>query len=322
MSFFKLLGVGAAAFALLVGGFAAAEDSVGGVIAVPADAAAEAGAGSRGQFLNQINQIRQESRSQRDISNLRIEQMEREMERSTGYVQNLLIAFLIAGGIVVFLVLNTIRHQSRVNIYRMRQLIRDSERALAEIERHVQRPEYDHFQVARRLDRVMNHAREHERSLPQKMISDIYAAADDPTLPVSLHYQANALKFEQGSDWRQAISFWERLHQMDDGNPEVLLHLASCYKGLAEGTPGPEASVYRDTSLRFFQLYTQRNRNLQQLQVNIAAPPAPAPRPQPAVPAVSAPPPSPPAAAAPAPAWPALPAPAWDRWPAGRCATR
>ena len=307
MNFFRLLGIGAAACALLAGGSAGAEDSVGGVLAVPA--AAEADSGSRGELFGEINQIRQESRSQRDITNLRIEQMEREMERSTGYVQNLLIAFLIAGGIVVFLVLNTIRHQSRVNIYRMRQLIRDSERALAEIERHVQRPEYDHFQTARRLDRVMNQAREHERSLPQKMISDIYAAADDPTLPVSLHYQANALKCEQGSDWRQAISFWERLHQMDDSNPEVLLHLASCYKGLAEGTPGPEASVYRDTSLRFFQLYTQRNRNLQQLQANISAPPAPpavsAPAPvRPQPPAVSAPPsparPSPPPAPPPA----------------------
>ena len=291
----RWLGVGAVAGALLAG-FASAEDSVEGVIDAPAGGGIEAG--SRGEFLNEVNQIRQETRSQRDITNLRIEQMEREMERSTGYVQNLLIAFLIAGGIVVFLVLNTIRHQSRVNIYRMRQLIRDSERALAEIERHVQRPEYDHFQVARRLDRVMNHAREHDRSMPQKMITDVYSAADDPTLPVSLHYQANALKCEQAADWRQAISFWERLHQMDDGNPEVLLHLASCYKGLAETTPGPEASVYRDTSLRFFQIYTQRNRNLQQLQANIASPlqQAPAARQQPAVPApppaVSAPPPA------------------------------
>lgn len=338
------LGIVVAAGALLAGSLAPAEDSVGGVIAVPAvetDAAA-----SRGDFLGEINQIRQESRSQRDITNLRIEQMEREIERSTGYIQNLLIAFLIAGGIVVFLVLNTIRHQSRVNIYRMRQLIRDSERALAEIDRHVQRPEYDHFQVARGLDNAMNHTREHDKSMSQKMISNVYAAADDPTLPVSLHYQANALKCEQGSDWRQAISYWERLHQMDDGNPEVLLHLASCYKGLAEVTSGPEASVYRDTSLRFFQIYTQRNRNLQQLQAKITspvqpakAPPAPvavvqqpaAPTPapvaatvvqQPASPAPSAPPPTPTAVVQPAsPAPASAPAPAAsDSQPLGQAA--
>ena len=275
------LGVGAIACALM-GSFASAEDSVDGVVAAPAGEVSASG--SRGDFLNEIDHIRQETRSQRDITNLRIEQMEREVERSTGYMQNMMLAFLIAAGIVVFLVLNTIRHQGRANTYRMRQLIRDSERALAEIERHVQRPEYDHFQTARRLDRVMNYVREHERSMPQKMITDVYAAVDDPTLPVSLHYQANALKCEQAADWRQAISFWERLHKMDDGNPEVLLHLANCYKGLAEVTPGPEASVYRDTSLRFFQFYTQRNRNLQQLQENIASPQAP-----PAAPEVSLP---------------------------------
>ncbi len=267
MGFRRLAYAGAVALALAAATAAHSEDEATGVAGAAAAAPGQflpADALTRDELETKLTQIRQEARSQRDISGLRMEQLEREIERSTSYIQNLLVAFLIAGGIVVFLVLNAIRHQSRVNNYRMRQLIRDSEKALGEIDRVMHRPEAEHFQIARRLGRAMNHMREHEQALPQKYVSDIYTAAEDPTLPATLHYQANALRCEQAADWRQAVYLWETLHRMDESNPEILLHLARCYKHMADLATGPEASTHRDTSLRFFQLYTRRTRQARQ----------------------------------------------------------
>lgn len=206
-----------------------------------------------------VSQIKSELRSQRDLTELRVNTLENKIQQTADYVERLLVAFLLAGGIVVFVVLVTLNKQSGINNEKMRNLIRESEHALNDLHRMLDRPEAEHFHVSRKLTVIMNKMRKQTNiTLPQKDISDIYAAAQDPTLPVTLHLQANALKQEQAGDSREAIILWERLLGIEDNNPEVLLHLAQNYKKLAETTTGPSVHDYRKTSLEYFQQYSVR----------------------------------------------------------------
>ncbi len=207
----------------------------------------------------QMSQFRSEIRSLRDLTELRLNTLESSQEATTSYVEKLLFAFMVATGLVVFVVLVTLNKQSNVNNERMRNLIREAEGALDDLHRLMDRPEAEHFHVSRKLARIMNKLRERENpSLPQKEVSDIFAASEDPTLPVSLHLQANALRSEQRGDWNNAIHFWEKLLSIDDASPEVLLHLAQNYKRLAQVSVPERASKFREISLDYFQKYTVR----------------------------------------------------------------
>lgn len=207
----------------------------------------------------QMSQFRSEIRSLRDLTELRLNTLESSQDATTSYVEKLLFAFMVATGLVVFVVLVTLNKQSNVNNERMRNLIREAEGALDDLHRLMDRPEAEHFHVSRKLARIMNKLRERENpSLPQKEVSDIFAASEDPTLPVSLHLQANALRSEQRGDWNNAIHFWEKLLSIDDASPEVLLHLAQNYKRLAQVSVPDRASKFREISLDYFQKYTVR----------------------------------------------------------------
>lgn len=206
-----------------------------------------------------VSQLKSEVRSLRDLTELRVNILEKEIEQTASYVVNLLFAFMIAGGIVVFVVLVTLNKQTGVNNEKMRSLIREAGHSLNDLHRMLDRPEAEHFHVSRKLTRIMNKMRESEHvSLPQKDIGDIYAASEDPTLPVTLHLQANALKEEQAGNSRQAIILWERMLEIDSNNPEVLLHLAKNYKKLSETSSGEHVAEYRSVSLDYFQQYSIR----------------------------------------------------------------
>ena len=211
------------------------------------------------EFESQLLQVHSELRSQRDLADLRMNTLENEIKVTSAYVEKLIFTFMVAGGIVVLVVLITLNKQSSVNNERMRNLIREAESALDDLHRLMDRPEAEHFHVSRKLSRIMNKLRERENpSLPQKEISDIFAASEDPTLPVSLHLQANALRCEQRGDWSNAIHFWEKLLTIDDTSPEVLLHLAQNYKRLAQVSGVDKASRMREVSLDYFQKYSVR----------------------------------------------------------------
>ena len=226
---------------------------------VAAPGAARGQSVSQFEIDSQLSQIQSEIRSQRDLTDLRLNTLENEIQVSAAYTERLLFAFLIAGGLVTFVVLVTLNKQSNVNNERMRNLIREAESSLDDLHRLLDRPEAEHFHVSRKMHRIMNKMREKENpSLPQKDINDIFAASEDPTLPVTLHLQANALRNEQRGDWSSAIHLWEKLLSIDDTSPEVLLHLAQNYKRLAEVSSGDMAARMRDASLDYFQKYTTR----------------------------------------------------------------
>ena len=214
---------------------------------------------SKFELESQLSQVHSELRSLRDLTELRMNTLDNEIKVSSSYVERLLFAFMVAGGIVVFVVLVTLNKQSSVNNERMRNLIREAESSLDDLHRLMDRPEAEHFHVSRKLSRIMNKMRERENpTLPQKEIGDIYAASEDPTLPVALHLQANALRNEQRGDWSNAIHLWEKLLSIDDASPEVLLHLAQNYKKLAQVSTGDRAAQLREASLDYFQKYSVR----------------------------------------------------------------
>lgn len=214
---------------------------------------------SQFEFDSEISQLQAELRAQRDLADLRLKALETEIHTISGYTERLLLGFLIAGGLVVFVVLYTMSKQTSVNNERMRNLIREADNALDTLHRFTERPEAENFQVSRKLNHIMNKFRERESlSLPQKEMADIYAAAEDPTLPVTLHIQANALRAEVSGDWATAIELWERLLALDSSLPEILLHLAQNYKRLSEVTTDASVERLRMASLEYFQKYSVR----------------------------------------------------------------
>ena len=217
------------------------------------------------EFDAQLSQVRSEVRSQRDLAELRLSVLENKIENSSLYVERLLFAFVVAGAIVTFVVLTTLNKQTGINNEKMRNLIRESERALGDLHRILDRPEAEHFHVSRKLTGVMNKMRQNANvHLTQKEMRDIYASADDPTLPVALHLQANALKQEQSGDFRGAIQIWDQLLAIDDSNVEIYLHLAQNFKQLAETSNDGKGNDYRKASLDFFHEYAVRtNQHMQ-----------------------------------------------------------
>ena len=242
--------------ALLLGlGPAAAEEAPGNL----AGAAPAAPPLTQYELDSEVSQLQAELRAQRDLTELRINALQNEVAAGSDYIERLLLGFLLAGGLVVFVVLYTMNKQSGANNERMRNLIREADNALDTLHRFTDRPEAENFQVSRKLNRIMIKFRELESpSLPQKDLADIYAAAEDPTLPVALHIQAIALRSELSGDWAEAITQWERLLALDDSLPEILLHLAQNYKRLSEITDDHSVEHLRTTSLEYFQKYSMR----------------------------------------------------------------
>ena len=211
------------------------------------------------QLDSSISQVQSEIRAQRDLTAIRLNNLENEIKVSASYTERLLFGFMLAAAFVVFVVLLTLNKQSSVNNEKMRNLIREADNALDDLHRLMDRPEAEHFHLSRNLSRIMNKFRERENpSLPQKDISDIYAAAEDPTLPVTLHMQANALQNELKGKWEEAILLWERLLKLDSANPEILLHLAQNYKKLSEISAKHSSEKLRLISLDYFQKYSHR----------------------------------------------------------------
>ena len=211
------------------------------------------------ELESQLSQVRSELRAQRDIADMRTNAVESKIDLASSSLQRQLISFMLAVGIVVFVVLLTLNKHTNVNNERMRNLIREADRALDDLHRLIDRPDTEHFNVSRRLGRVMNKFRERSNpSLPQKDITDVYAAADDPTLPVSLHLQANALRCELQGKWSDSVILWKKLLNIDDTSPEVMLHLAQNYKRLAEVGEGETAARYSSISMDYFQKYAVR----------------------------------------------------------------
>ncbi|MBF2734590.1 MAG: hypothetical protein ISN26_00595, partial [Betaproteobacteria bacterium AqS2] len=242
--------------ALLLGfGPAAAEEAPENL----AGAAPAAAPLTQYELDSEISQLQAELRAQRDLTELRINALQNEVASGADYIERLLVGFLLAAGLVVFVVLYTMNKQSGVSNERMRNLIREADNALDTLHRFTDRPEAENFQVSRKLNRIMIKFRELESpSLPQKDLADIYAAAEDPTLPVALHIQAIALRSELSGDWAEAIIQWERLLALDDSLPEILLHLAQNYKRLSEITDDHSVEQLRTTSLEYFQKYSMR----------------------------------------------------------------
>ena len=299
-------------FIILLGAHVARAEDEPGNLAGEAEAAPPL---SQFEFDSEISQLQAELRAQRDLADLRLKALETEIHTVSGYTERLLLGFLIAGGLVVFVVLYTMSKQTSVNNERMRNLIREADNALDTLHRFTERPEAENFQVSRKLNHIMNKFRERESlSLPQKEMADIYAAAEDPTLPVTLHIQANALRAEVSGDWAAAIELWERLLALDSSLPEILLHLAQNYKRLSEVTTDASVERLRMASLEYFQKYSVRTsvhthseRELrktgrignEKISEHSHNQPALAPSPYPSAPPV----------AAPAPRAPAVPAP-------------
>ena len=243
-------------FIILLGAHVARAEDEPGNLAGEAEAAPPL---SQFEFDSEISQLQAELRAQRDLADLRLKALETEIHTVSGYTERLLLGFLIAGGLVVFVVLYTMSKQTSVNNERMRNLIREADNALDTLHRFTERPEAENFQVSRKLNHIMNKFRERESlSLPQKEMADIYAAAEDPTLPVTLHIQANALRAEVSGDWATAIELWERLLALDSRLPEILLHLAQNYKRLSEVTTDASVERLRMASLEYFQKYSVR----------------------------------------------------------------
>ena len=243
-------------FIVLLGAHVARAEDEPGNLAGEAEAAPPL---SQFEFDSEISQLQAELRAQRDLADLRLKALETEIHTVSGYTERLLLGFLIAGGLVVFVVLYTMSKQTSVNNERMRNLIREADNALDTLHRFTERPEAENFQVSRKLNHIMNKFRERESlSLPQKEMADIYAAAEDPTLPVTLHIQANALRAEVSGDWATAIELWERLLALDSSLPEILLHLAQNYKRLSEVTTDASVERLRMASLEYFQKYSVR----------------------------------------------------------------
>ena len=243
-------------FIILLGAHVARAEDEPGNLAGEAEAAPPL---SQFEFDSEISQLQAELRAQRDLADLRLKALETEIHTVSGYTERLLLGFLIAGGLVVFVVLYTMSKQTSVNNERMRNLIREADNALDTLHRFTERPEAENFQVSRKLNHIMNKFRERESlSLPQKEMADIYAAAEDPTLPVTLHIQANALRAEVSGDWATAIELWERLLALDSSLPEILLHLAQNYKRLSEVTTDASVERLRMASLEYFQKYSVR----------------------------------------------------------------
>ena len=239
----------------------AAEKSEGGASASTAVGGANSPIYSQVEIDAKLSQLESEALNQREVAGLRVDHLEKQIAESKRYIDRILLMFVVSCALIIFLVVNNMRHQQRGASQKMRRLIKDAEDAVGEVRRHLDRPEADHMRAGRALRVVMRRLRDGSAmALPQHLSRQVVSAAADAYLPAGLHLMANALRAEQAGSWREAAVYLERLNAMEDGDPDVLLHLAHVYKNLADDNPGEDGKAYLRLSLQYYQRFALRDK--------------------------------------------------------------
>ena len=239
----------------------AAEKSEGGASSSTAVGGANSPIYSQVEIDAKLSQLESEALNQREVAGLRVDHLEKQIAESKRYIDRILLMFVVSCALIIFLVVNNMRHQQRGASQKMRRLIKDAEDAVGEVRRHLDRPEADHMRAGRALRVVMRRLRDGSAmALPQHLSRQIVSAAADAYLPAGLHLMANALRAEQAGSWREAAVYLERLNAMEDGDPDVLLHLAHVYKNLADDNPGEDGKAYLRLSLQYYQRFALRDK--------------------------------------------------------------
>ena len=239
----------------------AAEKSEGGASASAAVGGANSPIYSQVEIDAKLSQLESEALNQREVAGLRVDHLEKQIAESKRYIDRILLMFVVSCALIIFLVVNNMRHQQRGASQKMRRLIKDAEDAVGEVRRHLDRPEADHMRAGRALRVVMRRLRDGSAmALPQHLSRQVVSAAADAYLPAGLHLMANALRAEQAGSWREAAVYLERLNAMEDGDPDVLLHLAHVYKNLADDNPGEDGKSYLRLSLQYYQRFALRDK--------------------------------------------------------------
>ena len=239
----------------------AAEKSEGGASSSSSVGGANSPIYSQVEIDAKLSQLESESLNQREVAGLRVDHLEKQIAESKRYIDRILLMFVVSCALIIFLVVNNMRHQQRGASQKMRRLIKDAEDAVGEVRRHLDRPEADHMRAGRALRVVMRRLRDGSAmALPQHLSRQVVSAAADAYLPAGLHLMANALRAEQAGSWREAAVYLERLNAMEDGDPDVLLHLAHVYKNLADDNPGEDGKAYLRLSLQYYQRFALRDK--------------------------------------------------------------
>ena len=239
----------------------AAEKSEGGASSSTAVGGANSPIYSQVEIDAKLSQLESEALNQREVAGLRVDHLEKQIAESKRYIDRILLMFVVSCALIIFLVVNNMRHQQRGASQKMRRLIKDAEDAVGEVRRHLDRPEADHMRAGRALRVVMRRLRDGSAmALPQHLSRQVVSAAADAYLPAGLHLMANALRAEQAGSWREAAVYLERLNAMEDGDPDVLLHLAHVYKNLADDNPGEDGKAYLRLSLQYYQRFALRDK--------------------------------------------------------------
>ena len=239
----------------------AAEKSEGGASSSTAVGGANSPIYSQVEIDAKLSQLESEALNQREVAGLRVDHLEKQIAESKRYIDRILLMFVVSCALIIFLVVNNMRHQQRGASQKMRRLIKDAEDAVGEVRRHLDRPEADHMRAGRALRVVMRRLRDGSAmALPQHLSRQVVSAAADAYLPAGLHLMANALRAEQAGSWREAAVYLERLNAMEDGDPDVLLHLAHVYKNLADDNPGEDGKSYLRLSLQYYQRFALRDK--------------------------------------------------------------
>ena len=170
-----------------------------------------------------------------DVLAQRVANAESRLADAREYLDRLLLIFLISIVLVLFLFANNLRLHHRGATQRILRISREAEIALGGLKREMANPEMENMRTAQALRTMMRRLREGSLSaLPPNLAAQVEAAAAHPHLPVMVHLMAVALLSEQRADWRGARAHLARLHEMDERDADVLLHLSHVHRRLAE----------------------------------------------------------------------------------------
>ena len=199
-------------------------------------AAPEAGADySRIEIDAKLSAREASSIARLDVLAQRVANAESRLADAREYLDRLLLIFLISIVLVLFLFANNLRLHHRGATQRILRISREAEIALGGLKREMANPEMENMRTAQALRTMMRRLREGSLSaLPPNLAAQVEAAAAHPHLPVMVHLMAVALLSEQRADWRGARAHLARLHEMDERDADVLLHLSHVHRRLAE----------------------------------------------------------------------------------------
>ena len=199
-------------------------------------AAPEAGADySRIEIDAKLSAREASSIARLDVLAQRVANAESRLADAREYLDRLLLIFLVSIVLVLFLFANNLRLHHRGATQRILRISREAEIALGGLKREMANPEMENMRTAQALRTMMRRLREGSLSaLPPNLAAQVEAAAAHPHLPVMVHLMAVALLSEQRADWRGARAHLARLHEMDERDADVLLHLSHVHRRLAE----------------------------------------------------------------------------------------